>query len=236
VRVAYSAEVCPDGVEVHQPPPLIAGTGGSFFGEVLAQDPGPCFRFISSRRSTKDIVYSSLEDSLVAIKFANIPTGDVDGLSKFQSIYGLMYPPVHQLESVWLLRGQIRSILFGVLGLSGFDEGLRISVDNDALERLVERVNKWPPATQVHISDEQTIGWSLKAKSLVQYMQIEVLIAGWLEATMHRCKHCGDLFLSGATSRRRSDALFCRDRCRVANHRKSKETTNIGERNAGTQA
>lgn len=56
----------------------------------------------------------------------------------------------------------------------------------------------------------------LVVASLWNFMTLEVAAAFEAGALMRSCEHCKGAFLVGPQTRRRSDARFCSDRCRVA--------------------
>jgi hypothetical protein len=52
--------------------------------------------------------------------------------------------------------------------------------------------------------------------SLETFMIMEIAMAATLGAKLGECDHCGDAFLTGPLTGRRSHAKYCSARCRVA--------------------
>src|SRR5262249_25522644 len=56
----------------------------------------------------------------------------------------------------------------------------------------------------------------LQCVGLLDFMSMEVAMAGSHGAKLATCEHCGDVFLTGSLTGRRSHAKYCSARCRVA--------------------
>ena len=56
----------------------------------------------------------------------------------------------------------------------------------------------------------------LRCQHLRDFMSMEVAFAALQRAKLATCEHCGDVFLTGPTTGRRSHAIYCSGRCRVA--------------------
>jgi putative ABC transport system substrate-binding protein len=59
----------------------------------------------------------------------------------------------------------------------------------------------------------------LTTDSLLSFMHMEVAVAAANGARLTSCKRCGDVFLTGKLTKRRSTAKYCSDRCRIGAHR-----------------
>jgi hypothetical protein len=68
--------------------------------------------------------------------------------------------------------------------------------------------------------DGETPRLVLAAESLFDYMTMECAFVAMVGARMAACKNCGDLYLTGPLTGRRSHSLYCSDKCRVAAMRK----------------
>lgn len=56
----------------------------------------------------------------------------------------------------------------------------------------------------------------LKCVDLAQYMTMEIAMVAMHGAKLGTCEHCGNVFLTGHLTGRRSTAKYCSDKCRVA--------------------
>src|SRR3569833_1145357 len=72
----------------------------------------------------------------------------------------------------------------------------------------------------------------LKARSLMDTMLMECMAVAEHGARFAKCENCGDVFLTGPLTWRRSHARFCSDKCRVAamRARNAKEESRHGKR------
>jgi hypothetical protein len=62
----------------------------------------------------------------------------------------------------------------------------------------------------------------LQCPDLPSFMRMEIALVALEGAKLATCAHCPNLFITGATTTRRSHAIYCSDRCRVAAMRKRK--------------
>jgi hypothetical protein len=63
----------------------------------------------------------------------------------------------------------------------------------------------------------------MEPETLLEAMNLQLaqfVVGG---GTSFACEQCGTLFERGGTAKRRSDARFCSDRCRVQNHRRNRQ-------------
>lgn len=56
----------------------------------------------------------------------------------------------------------------------------------------------------------------LKCNDLWHFMAMEIAMIAMQGAKLATCEHCGDIFLTGSLTGRRSHAKYCSARCRVA--------------------
>jgi hypothetical protein len=70
----------------------------------------------------------------------------------------------------------------------------------------------------------------LQCRELYFFMKMEVAMAAMQGVKLGTCGHCGDIFLTGPLTGRRSHAIYCSGRCRVAAMRaRNAENTKQGE-------
>lgn len=69
----------------------------------------------------------------------------------------------------------------------------------------------------------------LKSESLLGFMLLETAMIVAHGARVAECEKCGDFFLTGPLTGRRSHARFCSDRCRVAAMRARNAEIKVGE-------
>jgi hypothetical protein len=60
---------------------------------------------------------------------------------------------------------------------------------------------------------------ALTVRTLIAFMRLEIAMVVENGARIASCKRCGDLFLYGKGTKRRSTATYCRDLCRVGAYR-----------------
>lgn len=63
----------------------------------------------------------------------------------------------------------------------------------------------------------------LRCEDLIGFMKMETALVALEGAKLAACEHCGNLFLTGSSTSRRSHATYCSDRCRVAAMRARKK-------------
>jgi len=66
---------------------------------------------------------------------------------------------------------------------------------------------------------------ALTVQTLLAFMCIEIAMVAAYGACVGSCKRCGNFFLYGRATKRRSTATYCRDLCRVGAHRATKRGT-----------
>jgi hypothetical protein len=203
------AERCLDGVEIirREVPPSLLTSKYGVSGSVWF-----CYRSDRSDRTTiRDV--SGLEDTLV-VRFVNATDDDkrVAFLSRFGfpiSRFGVRLVREYGLTEPyeWILGEQKE--LRGLLNRAGGDDPeIATKAANAALHDAGE--------LELSLSGGHMV---LIVRSPMTFMQIEVAMVAANGARLTTCETCGDVFLIGPLTARRSTARYCRDRCRVNAHR-----------------
>jgi hypothetical protein len=195
---------CPDGVElVHRD-----------------RFPGWEYRYRSERREsvTRDAV--DLEDALV-VRFVNATDDDkrIAFLSRFSLPHEIL---LGSYEPRNFILGEQRE-LRALLDRAGSGDAVEaIEAANKCLRRAIKAANKCQRRTADRLSLEPGGRMVWTTNSLMSFMYMEIVIAAQNGVRLASCKRCSDLFLTGALTKRRSTATYCRDRCRVGAHRANK--------------
>lgn len=210
-EVQLDAFLCPDGVERTVFEPVAKQSRTGLFSSV--QDEGPGFRCRSSLREVRQFRLSGL-DSLVALLFANARSED-DLLAFFTSHGMLIADWAMTLSEARRRQASTRAALERLL--SGSNQAR-----SEALELAIELVNDVPANLKVQFEDGH-LKLVIGAKSLWQFIILEILSAATAQAELHVCKHCGRFFLTGPMTGRRSTAQYCKDKCRVVEFRQGAE-------------
>jgi hypothetical protein len=199
---------CPDGVELVRletyPDAREFGYGPS----------GPdWFVYCSNRKEQRAIIRDAvdLEDALV-VRFVNAT--DNIKLIRFLSLFGL---PEHLFIYVGIGGGEPRNMVLGrqkvlrrLLEDAGSGDAARaLKAGNTSLHRV----------RRDHPSLEPGGRMVRTTQNLMDFMYMEVAAAAAIGARLASCKRCGDLFLTGTLTKRRSTATYCTERCRVGAHR-----------------
>src|SRR5262245_29767568 len=148
---------------------------------------------------------SGLADTLV-VRFVN--AADDDRRIAFVSRFGLPLSAFPSEPYEWILGEQ------------------------KVLRRLLDHAGRGDPETAIKaanqsLSQAQLLSLSLQsdgrmvlnADSPMTFMHLEIALVATSGARLTTCENCGDVFLTGSLTARRSTARYCRDRCRVNAHR-----------------
>jgi hypothetical protein len=149
----------------------------------------------------------NLEDPIV-IRFAN--ARDDEARRRFLSDYGLLLPG-SEVE-----RGEIldtQTYFRRLLAQAGSGKTEKVSAVNTALAS--HRGFALAPSLDL-AGGTDAVRLSLKPQSLLAFMLMEVAMVALHGARLATCNHCGEMFLTGPLTWRRSHARFHADRCRVA--------------------
>ena len=206
-NLALQWERCPDGVELFdygREPLRAAGMRSTILTDAAAKQ-GPWFRDRSPERVAASLNISSLENPVV-ISFVN--ARDDDARCRFFSRYGFLLPG-SELERSEALDTQ------------AYFERLLVeagSADPDAAAKAVNMAlaSHRGFALVATLELDDGLRLALKPQSLFAFILMEVAMVALHGARLATCDHCGELFLTGPLTWRRSHARFHADRCRVA--------------------
>ncbi|RUW92045.1 hypothetical protein [Mesorhizobium sp. M7A.F.Ca.US.010.02.1.1] len=131
-------------------------------------------------------------------------------LDAFQKRFGpLTDPLVEGGNNSWLTMNEARERFDLYLRIAP-PRPNRIGLVNDLLASVSLR-------PQVYFPDgAQTPQIVLTAESLYDFMLMEIATIHQVGAVVTACSHCRKLYLTGPLTGRRSHAVYCSDRCRVA--------------------
>jgi len=191
---------CPDGVE------LVHRDRSPDFECRYGRTGRDWFSYQSRRRERVIREAVDLEDALV-IRFVNATDDNkrIAFLSRF-GLPGGILPHWSCEPRNWILGEQ--RVLRTLLDRAGSgDAAEAIKAANKSLRRT----------GRLSLEPGGRIVWT--TESLMSFMYVETVIAAQNGARLASCKRCDDLFLTGALTKRRSTATYCRDRCRVGAHR-----------------
>jgi hypothetical protein len=195
---------CPDGVDL----------GQSKHGPTV-------FRFRTDRREPLRLEIENLENPVV-VEFVNARE-DADRIDFFTR-FGELVPDMPwsgdylQHSRVLRVQQKFREYLIRVCGSSV-----------DALTAINEPTLKPSPGKRSkefqlpHLAAKFDLGGEggtvrmlLQCDYLITFMRMEMAMAAMQGAKLGTCEHCGDVFLTGPLTGRRSHAKYCSARCRVA--------------------
>lgn len=216
--LAIEWERCPDGVDLVDLRPEPLPENASLLERIRPE--GLHFRPKNPNRVTERLSLDSLE-SLVALRFTN--ASDVEALRAFLDRYGL--PVAYGEDSLERLVSRQRELKSFLNDYVPYVHAKRGEVQRQIINEFLKGFVLSP---QIAIG---ALGMNveLKPRSLWQYMFMELLLAASLGAQPHACENCGDVFLTGKHTERRSTAHFCSDKCRVASFRNARRKVS-GER------
>jgi|SRR6516162_787857 hypothetical protein len=204
LALRLKATRCPDGVDLVRRdrfPDLRCGYGRS----------GPdWFSYRSERRESFMREAVDLEDPLV-VRFLNAT--DDDKRIAFLMRFGLPGDiiQVASAEPRNFIIGE-QKVLRALLDRAGSGDAAEANkAANKSLRRIRDRLSLEPGGRMV---------WT--TENLISFMYMEIVIAAQNGARLGSCQRCGDLFLTGTLTKRRSTAKYCRDFCRVGAHRANK--------------
>jgi hypothetical protein len=210
IGLLYESTRCPDGVE------LVA--------EGLKKK---WFRYRSDRRVPIRLELTNLENPVV-IAFVNAKSDD--DLAQFFSRFGFHHQ-YHQLDgqpedksfaafmgnTAWALTFQ-QSCFHGLRATRDFAD----EPDREDREKAMAAITDlfedpmggfFPSLT---FGDDGLPRMLLRASTLADFMRMEIAQVVLHGAKVTACDHCASAFLTGPLTWRRSHAVYCSDRCRVA--------------------
>jgi hypothetical protein len=203
--LSLRTERCPDGVELRDYGGKITETSRSR---------GKWFLYRTERRELLQLEIQNLE-SPVVVQFVN--ARDDVSLVKFFSKYGLLLEPDlrggedrgHYLTFTGC-RDELRKVLAEVGGPNHVDA---LNAINEEIE-FQGNIELNPMFDLAGENGRPRM--LLRAHTLHVFMFMEAAMVAMNGARVFTCEYCGDIFLIGPLTGRRSHSRFCSDRCRVA--------------------
>ena len=202
---------CPDGVELfdygRNEPPKLKVLGSQRRQPTLAEGTGPTgltFRCKSARRLKTLLEVVDLENPLI-VRFVN--ARDDEARAEFFARFGFLYKNHDEQPRPDALEDQ--KTLRRLLTVVGTEER----------DKAIEHVNRALGKSMGFALTPRLDGegrLSLHPQSLLGLMLMEAAMIVERGARLTSCDNCGVAFLTGPTTGRRSHAVYCSDRCRVA--------------------
>lgn len=191
-------ELCPDGVE--------------FVPEDVSDPLFRVYRNRSERRRAARWTITNLEDPVV-IRFVN--ARDEPSRLKFFTRFGMLNNSgATSEESLDKSQRPLRTLL----ERAGSGD---VVTARKAIVTATARHNLSSVFEIVDVSGgAPRLTMLLAPDGPIQYMRMEAATVALHGALYRTCKHCGNAFLTGPLTGRRSHAEYCSDRCRVAAMRK----------------
>lgn len=155
----------------------------------------------------------------ICIKFLNSAKDNIEGFAKrfgLPRFGGLALGsdtwPVVPMALIEVLREDVEDLLFADFSIVDHVAHINAVIGSASIRPRFD-----------HVADRYRLVF--RPDNLSDYILLEAALARDAGATAHNCTHCGNAFLTGSMTGRRSTAKFCADRCRVAamRVRKSKE-------------
>ena len=190
------------------------------------------FRPRTFRREKIRLVTTDLEDP-IAIRFANARDGFVPLLSKYTT--GALFgdgpyrptPVAHPEDgdTVTIKRVDMR---FDVLSATATQRVIRDKLlaagGNDPIDALIRITEGGPirPSVLFQLEGDKPLMF-IQCSDLLEFMTMEIAKIALEGAKVATCERCHNLFLTGTSASRRSHAMYCSDRCRVAAMRARKK-------------
>jgi hypothetical protein len=170
-------------------------------------------RFVCARSDAMEPLsyeVTNLENPL-AIRFIN--TESEDDVVAFVSRFGLPQKLSAPNQVCLTSLSALKQDLEDVLGLGAFPNSVEKARHvNDMLKYV-----SLAPSFEYADGANKLI---MRPTDLADLMMMEAVFAYEVGATLSRCAHCSKAYLTGSMTGRRSHAVYCSDRCRVAAMRK----------------
>ncbi len=202
------AKRCPDGVEL-------------WYDDALKLEPGvrtrQWFRYRTDRREPFRLEIVNLENPVV-IDFVNAreDTQREGFFSKFGLLHGELLGAEGTPESRESVVEEQEHYQTRLISLGGSDRAKVLAMLSKSRAELEP---KFDLATETGAPR-----MLLKCPYLRTFMTMEIAMAAMQGAKLATCEHCGNVFLTGPLTGRRSHAKYCSARCRVAAARKREAT------------
>ncbi|WP_155772395.1 hypothetical protein [Mesorhizobium loti] len=170
-------------------------------------------KFVCARSDESEpVIYeiTNLENPL-AIRLIN--TVSDEDLVAFVSRFGLPQKLVTPFQVSVTSLETLKEDLGEVLGLGAFPDSVEKARHvNDVLKYV-----SLAPSFEYADGRNKLV---MRPTDLANLMMMEAVFAYEVGATLSRCAHCSKAYLTGPLTGRRSHAVYCSDRCRVAAMRK----------------
>jgi hypothetical protein len=112
-----------------------------------------------------------------------------------------------------------RELLKGIVGDGNQFEAIQ------GINSIYEQSNLYDLTPSFHLAGPGgTPKIVMESRTFIGFMILEAAMIATHGARAHVCKHCWSFFLTGPTTWRRSHAVYCSDKCRVAAMRARKAT------------
>lgn len=193
---------CPDGIELIDlgPPKEHRGPRPQTMASDIRDPTGKTFRCRTSRRYPIRLSIDGLENPIV-LRFAN--ARDDDARASFLGRFGLLHADEAEcgLEELKGYQVEMRKLLASA------------GVDEPDIALLNKRLRS-SRSDLVPLLDGRRL--SFRLDSLYGLMLREIVMVVEKDARFTTCQRCQAAFLTGPATGRRSHAVYCSDRCRVA--------------------
>lgn len=210
---------CPDGLEIHDYGPEVTDEVVIFGAPRTIRSPrhGRWLRCRTTRKSP--VVLESIDlENPIALRYIN--TRSTEDRIAFFERYGFL-GFAHEIETgeeeidldfTDKTHGSLRLALIAAFGGSPAEK-------SNKLNNLLKSTSM---KTSIEMAGDGKGRMIFHPSNLLHFMCLEVATAAINDVALTNCANCDNAFLTGRLARRRADAKFCSDRCRVAAMRKRK--------------
>lgn len=209
-RILLSWERCPDGIEIVD--------FGPQDDEGALRPHGKWWSCRSERREPVQYDISNLEDPIV-IRFIN--ARDDESMCQFLGRFGI----INRLVDSSTNKPASKVPCEGVKKRQEEFLNLLYLITADVYDRVNVNLSL---SVSLQFSSSKPNTLALRPNSLSDFMMTELASIAVNGARPTECQHCGTVFITGPLTGRRSHAMFCSDRCRVAAMRKRKAEAEKG--------
>jgi len=171
---------------------------------VDVEDGGGRYRSRTDRREDFVLMVENLENPVV-VQFVNTPRPDG---SRFFDRFGML---IKEPTPAWSY-ANAKDVVTALFSINVPDELLRSKQINEDIEQT-----RLAPKLILRDGKPRLF---LEPVSLYAFMLMEIGLAAEVGAKATRCEQCNKAYLTGPMTGRRSHAVYCSDRCRVAAMRK----------------
>jgi hypothetical protein len=192
---------CPDGVELFD-----YGDRDANKALLAQRSGGPHYRYLSARRWVTRYDLDDLSDPIV-LTFVNGQTNDAR--EEFFSKFGFLHEDQSEIsvkEAIHIQK-DLRRILYCIGGQDLISAREIVNIRARQLQ-LIPSLERRRGQTEARLT--------LRPRTLTGFMVMEIAMIAANGGRLTGCQHCGEWFVTGPLTGRRSHAKFCADRCRVA--------------------